>query len=238
MANQYHCWAVIPAAGAGKRMSSDIPKQYISLGGKTVLEHSLEKLLHSPDVAGAVVAVSEGDVYWQDLNFQHDKPVYIAPGGKERADSVLSALKVLSQTAGDDDWVLVHDAARPCVRHEDIDKLIQICIKQGRGGILAVPVKDTIKRTNQSVESELPEIMETVDRSQLWHAQTPQMFRLGDLRDNLAKALESGAPVTDEASAMEWAGHRPVLVEGHGDNMKITRQEDIHLAQYYLDSMQ
>lgn len=238
MANKYNCWAVIPAAGFGKRMSSDIPKQYISLSGKTVLEHSLGALLDSRHVAGAVVAISEGDTSWQALNFRHDKPVYVAPGGKERGDSVLSALNVLTQTATDDDWVLVHDAARPCVRQEDINRLINTCVEKGRGGILAVPVKDTIKRAGESPTGECDEILETIDRSSLWQAQTPQMFRLGELRDNLSKALASGMSVTDEASAMEWAGSHPVLVEGHGDNIKITRQEDIGLAQYYLDSLQ
>ncbi len=235
-------WAVIPAAGVGKRMGSDRPKQYLSLAGKTVLEHSLDRLLDCPEISGAVVSISAGDEFWRDLDYQHKKTVLLADGGKERSYSVLSALKVLSQTADDNDWVLVHDAARPCVRQEDIHKLIHSCKDHSVGGILAVPVKDTIKESTGSEgvdlpESCLPEIRETVDRSKLWHAQTPQMFRLGYLRDALSKALNAGAEITDEASAVERQGCQPLLVEGHADNIKITRQEDVNLALFYFDKM-
>lgn len=224
------CWAVIPAAGAGRRMGNSKPKQYLTLAGKTILEHSLTQLLDMPEITGAVVAISDGDTFWSNLNIRHEKTLIVAPGGQERCDSVLSALEVLSQSAEETDWVLVHDAARPCVRQEDINKLITICIEQGQGGILAVPVKDTIKRASDSADKGIPEIMETVDRSKLWHAQTPQMFRLGELRDNLVKAIDSGVVVTDEASAMEWAGTHPLLVEGHADNIKITHKEDMDQA--------
>jgi 2-C-methyl-D-erythritol 4-phosphate cytidylyltransferase len=225
-------WAVIPAAGAGKRMGGDRPKQYLHIAGKTVLEHSLDRLLNCPEINGAIVAISSGDEYWEDLNYQHEKSVLLATGGKERSDSVLNALHELSQTADDNDWVLVHDAARPCVRQEDIHKLIQSCKNHSVGGILAVPVKDTIKKSNS-----ITEICETVDRSNLWQAQTPQMFRLGSLRDALSEALVAGVKITDDASAMEWVGHQPLLVEGHADNIKITRQEDVNLALFYFDKM-
>lgn len=218
-------------------MESDTPKQYLSLLGKTVLEHSMRKLLDVPEISGAVIAISGNDEYWQCLNFQHEKSVLLAPGGRERCDSVLSALQVLSQSADDDDWVLVHDAARPCVRREDINNLIRICIENNTGGMLAVPVRDTIKKACESTETHLQEITETVDRSMLWHAQTPQMFRLGLLREALSKAIDSGMTVTDESSAMEWAGYRPLLVEGHGDNIKITKHEDIGLALCYLETI-
>ena len=225
-------WAVIPAAGVGKRMGGDRPKQYLLIAGETVVEHSLDRLLDCPEIDGAVVAISSGDGYWKELNYQHEKPVLVATGGKERSDSVLNALQQLSQTADDNDWVLVHDAARPCVRQEDIHKLIQSCKDHPVGGILAVPVKDTIKESNDSSE-----IRETVDRSTLWHAQTPQMFRLGPLRDALSKALDADVEITDEASAMEGVGCKPLLVEGHADNIKITRQEDVNLALFYFDKM-
>jgi 2-C-methyl-D-erythritol 4-phosphate cytidylyltransferase len=233
-------WAVIPAAGVGKRMGGDCPKQYLSIVGKTVLEHSLDRLLDCPEIYGAVVAISAGDEYWKGLDYQHEKSVQLAIGGKERCDSVLNALNELSKMANDSDWVLVHDAARPCVRQEDIQKLIKSCIEHPVGGILAVPVKDTIKKSIDSAEpglSEtfLPKIMETVDRSILWHAQTPQMFRLGSLRDALSEALETGVSITDEASAIEWSGFHPLLIEGHVDNIKITCHEDILLAQLYLE---
>jgi len=240
-------WAVIPAAGVGKRMGGDRPKQYLLIAGETVVEHSLDRLLDCPEIDGAVVAISTEDGYWKELNYQHEKPVLVATGGKERGDSVLNALQQLSQTADDNDWVLVHDAARPCVRQEDIHKLIQSCKDHPVGGILAVPVKDTIKKSTGSEgadvpkpclsEIDLPEITETVDRSKLWHAQTPQMFRLGYLRDALSKALNAGAEITDEASAVERQGCQPLLVEGHADNIKITRQEDVNLALFYFDKM-
>ncbi|MCK4707376.1 MAG: 2-C-methyl-D-erythritol 4-phosphate cytidylyltransferase, partial [Gammaproteobacteria bacterium] len=184
-------WAVIPAAGVGKRMGGDRPKQYLSIAGKMVLEHSLDRLLDSPDIVGTVVAISDDDGYWKELNYQHEKTVLLAPGGRERCDSVLSALQALLQTANADDWVLVHDAARPCVRQEDIHKLIQSCQHHPVGGILAVPVKDTIKESNDLAEVGFSEITKTVDRSRLWHAQTPQMFRLGPLCDALKKALDA-----------------------------------------------
>ncbi len=230
-------WAVIPAAGVGRRMGGDRPKQYLSISGKTVLEHSLDRLLKCPEINGAVIAISAEDGYWKDLNYQHEKPVLVTNGGRERCDSVLNALHELSQTADDSDWILVHDAARPCVRQEDIQKLIQTCKNHPVGGILAVPVKDTIKKSNDSAETGLSEITKTVDRSILWHAQTPQMFRLGQLRDALIKALNAGVEITDEASAIEWSGFHPLLVEGHADNIKITRQEDVNLALFYFDKM-
>ena len=230
-------WAIIPAAGVGKRMGGDRPKQYLLISKQTVLEHSLNRLLGCPEMEGAVVAISSGDEYWEDLNYHHEKIVLVATGGKERSDSVLSALLKLSQIANDDDWVLVHDAARPCVRQDDIQKLIQSCGNHSVGGILAVPVKDTIKKSSNSDETGLFEISETVDRSTLWHAQTPQMFRLGALRDALSKALDAGVEITDEASAIEWAGFHPLLVEGHADNIKITRQEDVNLALFYFNKM-
>jgi len=219
----------MPAAGVGARMGGDRPKQYLPLGGRTVIEQSLACLLDHPAIEGAVVAVSEDDAYWADLHYQHTKPVLVAPGGEERCHSVLNALKVLSDTAADNDWVLVHDAARPCLRQGDIDQLIDACKAHKVGGILAVPVKDTIKKADDSGE-----ITQTIDRSVLWHAQTPQMFRLGILRKALEQALEKGVVVTDEASAIEWTGLQPLLVEGHADNIKITRPEDLVLAEFYL----
>jgi 2-C-methyl-D-erythritol 4-phosphate cytidylyltransferase len=225
-------WAVVPAAGIGKRMGGDQPKQYLPIAGKMVLEHSLNRMLDCPEINGVIVAISVGDDYWKNLNYKHEKSVLVATGGKERSDSVLNALNELSQTADDNDWVLVHDAARPCVRREDIQKLIQSCKDHPVGGILAVPVKDTIKKSSDTVE-----ISKTIDRSDLWLAQTPQMFRLGPLREAMAKASDAGVEITDEASAVEWAGFQPLLVEGHADNIKITRQEDVNLAAFYFEKI-
>jgi 2-C-methyl-D-erythritol 4-phosphate cytidylyltransferase len=237
--NKVMYWAVIPAAGVGKRMGGDLPKQYLSTAGKTILEHSLDGLLGCSEIGGAVVAISAGDDNWAYLKYQNEKPILIAEGGKERCDSVLSALHELSKIADDDVWVLVHDAARPCIRQEDVQKLIQSCKKHSVGGILAIPVKDTIKKSNDPADADLseaclPEIRKTVDRTRLWYAQTPQMFRLGVLRDALTKALDAGAIITDEASAIEWSGGKPLLIEGHADNIKITCQEDMLLVSMYF----
>ena len=222
-------WAVIPAAGVGKRMRADVPKQYLPLCGKPVIVHTLERLAAHPAISGLVVALSEDDAYWADLDLSLDKPLWRAAGGVERCHSVLNALHVLAAHARDDDWVLVHDAARPCARTEDISLLIETIGEEDIGGLLAVPVRDTMKRSTEENT-----VVDTLDRSHLWHALTPQIFRLGQLRDALARALEDEALVTDESSAMERASYKPRLVEGHADNIKITRPEDLLLAEFYL----
>ena len=223
-------WAVIPAAGVGKRMQSDIPKQYLKLQGRTVLEQTVHRLSVITEIKKIIIAVSEGDPYWSEQQFDVPQSIVRADGGNERCHSVLNALQsIQAQGAASNDWVLVHDAARPCVRRVDIEALIKTITTNGQGGLLAMPVRDTMKQadSNQCVE-------QTVDRSKLWHALTPQMFRLGELQAALQAALNDGYLVTDEASAMEHAGHHPLLVEGHGDNIKITRPEDLALAQFYL----
>jgi 2-C-methyl-D-erythritol 4-phosphate cytidylyltransferase len=156
--------------------------------------------------------------------------VRTVPGGAERCHSVLNALELLAGHAAADDWVLVHDAARPCLRPADLACLLDTLAEDPVGGLLAVPVRDTMKRADIGDRVET-----TVDRNGLWHALTPQMFRLQALREALGKAIAAGVLVTDEAAAMEWAGHRPRLVAGAGDNLKITRPEDLPLAAYYLE---
>lgn len=227
MANKY--WVVIPAAGVGKRMQADRPKQYLPLCGKTVIEHTISCFSHHPDIAGIVVSLSATDPYWPGLDLHSDAPLHRAEGGSERCHSVLNGLDVAAQYADDDDWVLVHDAARPCLTRSDLDKLIGELSEDDVGGILAVPVRDTMKRDN-----DIERIEHTVDRQGLWHALTPQMFRLGLLRDALQAALAEGFEVTDEASAIEHTGKRPRLVEGSSSNIKVTRPEDLALAEYYL----
>ncbi|HEB93198.1 MAG TPA: 2-C-methyl-D-erythritol 4-phosphate cytidylyltransferase [Gammaproteobacteria bacterium] len=222
-------WAVVPAAGVGARMQAERPKQYLPLLEKTVIEHTLQRLLAHPCISGAVVAISSDDGWWPKVKIETDKPLWLAEGGDERCHSVLNALQTLSAQVVEQDWVLVHDAARPCLRSEDIDELIRRCAAHPVGGLLAVPVKDTLKRADAARN-----VRETMDRNQLWHAQTPQMFRLGELRDALRQALAATALVTDEASAMERAGHAPLLVESHADNIKITHPEDLALAGLYL----
>lgn len=222
-------WAVVPAAGVGRRMGADRPKQYLSLAGATVIEHTLNRLLGFPGLLGVVVAVSSDDPYWPRLPVASRARIRRAPGGPERCHSVLNALEVLAETAEPDDWVLVHDAARPCLSRRDMVRLVETVRGSVSGGILAVPVRDTLKRADGTGA-----IAGTVDRCALWHALTPQMFRLGPLREALREAVEQGMAVTDESAAMERAGHHPLLVEGRADNIKITRPEDLVLAEFFL----
>jgi len=233
--NHKHYWAVVPAAGVGQRMASDTPKQYLSLLNKPIITYTLECLLSHPKITGVVVALGDHDAYWSDININNDKPVIRVSGGKERCHSVLNALNELmtmskcDDTVNTDDWVLVHDAARPCLRHEDIDQLITHVESHHDGGILALPVRDTMKRQNGAQE-----IAETVDREGLWHALTPQMFKLEKLHQAIDDAICSGCLITDEASAIEQKGGKPLLVEGSEDNIKITRPADLKLAEMYL----
>ncbi len=222
------CLAVVPAAGAGKRMGSEVPKQYLQIHGKAVIDWTLETLLSHTAIDTIMVALSPQDERWADTQSAGDSGIQTVVGGRERCHSVLNALDALLKENDQSDWVLVHDAARPCVRHEDISRLIRKAGPCG-GGVLGVPVHDTMKRTDAQGR-----ILETVERNRLWHAFTPQMFPLGKLRDSLQAALAAGVTVTDEASAMEWAGSPPLMVEGDATNIKITRPADLSLAAFYL----
>ena len=226
-------WAVVPAAGTGSRMALDIPKQYVELNGKTIIEHSLSRLLAHPKIEGVVVAIAADDQWWQGLSLESSlgKPVIVVNGGQERCHSVLHGINRLQQDIAADDWVMVHDAARPCIRQSDLDKLINELADHAVGGILATRVRDTMKRSNNSNG-----VTETVDRSNLWHALTPQMFRLGVLKSAIETALTNGIMVTDEASAIESQGLSPLLIEAHQDNIKVTRMEDLSLASYYMQA--
>ena len=229
MNHSINFWAVVPAAGVGKRMNADRPKQYLELAGKTVIEHTLLRLLSAKVFTAVAVAISEEDPYWPDLDVSAHKKIITAAGGKERADSVLSALKAIRTVASDDDWVLVHDAARPCITTIDIHHLIDSLKTDEIGGILALSSHDTLK----SVQGDNI-IVGTLDRSHIWRALTPQMFRYGLLK-NALEAAEGNAAITDEASALELQGMQPKIVEGRPDNIKITRPEDLALAQFYME---
>lgn len=218
--------AVVPAAGMGSRMQSDCPKQYLTIGERTLLEHAVASLLCHPRVGRVIVVVSPTDRQFAALPLARDPRVTRVAGGHERADSVLAGLKA----AADACWVLVHDAARPCLHPDDLDALLAITAHSRVGGILAVPVRDTMKRG----EPENARIAHTVERTDLWHALTPQLFPLELLRDCLIRALNDGATITDEASALEHCGYHPELVAGRGDNIKVTRPEDLALAAFYL----
>ena len=216
-------WAVIPAAGIGARMAADRPKQYLQLGSLTILEHSLLSFLDHPRLKGLVISLAVGDPYWPALPCALDSRIQRVDGGKERSGSVLNALPHLhAQGASDDDWVLVHDAARPNLARSDLDNLLSELADDPVGGLLAVPARDTLKRADSHGR-----VTETVDRSMIWQAYTPQMFRLGALHRALADSLVSDVSITDEASAIEWAGQSPRLIEGRSDNIKVTRPEDL-----------
>ena len=232
MNKKNNIWVIIPAAGVGKRMESDTPKQYLKLNDKTIIEHTVDVFDKHDSISEIVVAISKGDEYWPSLNVSLSKPLHVANGGKERCDSVLNGLKFLENKAADNDWILVHDAARPCLRQEDLTLLLDTLKESEAGGILAVPVRDTMKRSFANNY-----IKETVERENLWHALTPQMFRFSMLKSALESALKNNEAVTDEASAIELAGYQSVLVEGHADNIKITRPEDLVLASFFLQNI-
>jgi 2-C-methyl-D-erythritol 4-phosphate cytidylyltransferase len=228
-AGSARCWAVLPAAGTGSRMGGDMPKQYLEICGATLLEHSLRALLRCEELSGIVVPLHPLDSRAALLPMMADARVQTVIGAAQRCGSVLAALEALAVRAAPRDWVLVHDAARPCVRHGDIQRLMQVVISSGVGGLLAEPIVDTVKQATDSAR-----VLRTLDRATLWRAQTPQMFRLGELLEALKQALARSMDVTDEASAMELAGHPVQLVEGSAGNLKVTVPTDLHLAAWYL----
>lgn len=223
--NHENLWVIVPAAGTGSRFGADLPKQYASLLDCCVLEHTLLRLLEFVDPNRVLVAISADDRHWNQLQIARDSRVETVAGGTERADSVENALHALSGRAQDSDWVLVHDAARPCLEQDDMQSLMREIENHPAGGLLAVPVADTLKRAGPDSEVEA-----TVDRQDLWQAQTPQVFRYGLLHRAMRDAREQGLQVTDEASAMECAGFAPKLVIGSRTNIKITNREDLVLA--------
>ena len=253
-------WLVLPAAGIGSRMQADRPKQYLSMTvngiTKTVIEFTLDNLLSYPNSKNThitnvgfhkvVVVITKGDPYWHDINiarnYDKNERILVVDGGSERCYSVVNALLTIDQIEAestcenlDEAWVAVHDVARPCLSYADLDQLFLALDNYKDGGILATPVRDTMKR-GIIANSKESRIDHTVDREQLWHALTPQMFPLKPLLNNLQSALADGFEVTDEASAMEHAGAQPKLISGRSDNLKITRSEDLKLAEFYLNN--
>ncbi|MEX0733425.1 MAG: 2-C-methyl-D-erythritol 4-phosphate cytidylyltransferase [Steroidobacteraceae bacterium] len=218
-------WFVIAAAGAATRFGGTVPKPYLKIAGRTLLEHSLRALSAVPGIAGGVVVVAPGDRRFHRLPKILRRRLTTATGGPTRAMSVLNGLNALI-TAAEDDWVLVHDAARPCLPRKDIEALVAECRRDPVGGLLAVPVTDTVKQADEQGRS-----TRTLPRERLWRAQTPQMFRHGRLVRALTQALEEGFDATDEAAAIEGLGLRPRLVEGSPLNIKITRPGDLVFAQ-------
>ncbi len=220
---------VIPAAGSGRRFASPVPKQYAPLGTSTVIEHALAPFEADPDCAGIVIALATGDTEWPDIAARRTRLIETTEGGEQRAHSVRNALRALATRAREDDWIMVHDAARPCFAASDLALLKRELSSHPVGGLLAVPLADTLKRALEPA-SHVTHVDATVDRDGLWRAATPQVFRLGMLLRALDAALASGRMPTDEAQAIEWTGQRPRLVAGRADNIKVTTADDLALA--------
>ena len=224
-------WAVIPATGKGQRMQAKRPKQYLPLGAKTILEHTLDNLLSHPQISGAVLVLNKDDGYWGQLNYQHHKPLLLCVGGEQRFHSVLNGLQTLSDKINRNAVALIHDAVRPFVLHADIDRLMTASVCGDDGAILAVPVTDTLKVADINHR-----IQHTQPREQLWRAFTPQAFKLDIILRALEFIIDKGLPVTDDASAMELAGYQPKLIAGDSRNIKITQPEDLQLAELLLST--
>lgn len=221
-------WCVIPAAGTGSRMGVEMPKQYVTFEGKTILEYTIDTWLNYPLIEKVCVALHRQDNYWKNLSVASNKKIITCYGGDVRVHSVLECLSALELHAADNDWVLVHDAVRPCVTQYFIDNLISKVGDHPVGGILGIPCRDTIKRVRDA------EVIETVSRENLWRAQTPQMFRYGLLKKALEKCIDENVSVTDESLALERIGLKPLMVEGSPSNIKITFPGDLALAEVFL----
>jgi 2-C-methyl-D-erythritol 4-phosphate cytidylyltransferase len=230
-------WLVMPAAGTGRRFGGETPKQYLQLSGACVIEHALAPFLADARCQGIVIAVDAADRWIGALrSVSADSRVQFVTGGQRRCDSVHRALDAIAGESSD--WVLVHDAARPCLRAADLDRLIDELQEDPVGGLLAVPLTDTLKRTavdtGSGADGAPVRVVETPARSGIWRALTPQMFRLGTLRRALDSAEESRREPTDESQAIEWLGHAPRLVAGSAGNIKITTAADLRLAAAWL----
>lgn len=226
--SRYH--VLIPSAGHGARMQSEVPKQYLMLNGKPILKHAIDMFETVEEVSSIVIVVAENDAYWQPSMLSNcHKAQVIHCGGETRAASVLNGLQAMADMVSADDWVLVHDAARPGIDHQMIARLINTVSADEIGALLALPLADTLKRADAQGLIE-----ETIPRQQLWQAQTPQMFRHAVLQQALATHLQRNP--TDEAQAMEWMGHRPKLVLGDLKNMKITYPQDLAVVAALLQA--
>jgi 2-C-methyl-D-erythritol 4-phosphate cytidylyltransferase/2-C-methyl-D-erythritol 2,4-cyclodiphosphate synthase len=226
-------WLVMPAAGSGVRFGGDLPKQYAPLAGSTVLEWALAPFLGDERCAHLVVALAADDTAFEKiavrLGASGAARLSTVTGGAQRSQSVRNALGALAQRASANDWVLVHDAARPCLAADDLERLLAAAAAHPVGGLLAAPAADTLKRAHGGAGPD-PVVAETVERGGLWRALTPQMFRYGRLCAALDAAHAAGRWPTDEAQALEWAGEHPLLIEGAATNFKITARADLALA--------
>ena len=242
-------WLVMPAAGSGQRFRAAQPKQYAALEGRTVIEWALAPFLADPRCAQVVVALAAEDRGWAEVaprcrawraagdEATPAPQVSVVTGGAQRSLSVRSALAALASRAAEADWVLVHDAARPCLDTQDLERLLERAGAHALGGLLAVPAADTLKRAQDCGNAPgLLEVAQTLDRSGLWRALTPQMFRYGRLCTALDVAHAAGRFPSDEAQALEWLGEHPLLIEGAASNLKVTTADDLWLAAAVLRS--
>jgi 2-C-methyl-D-erythritol 4-phosphate cytidylyltransferase len=239
-------WLVMPAAGVGRRFGNTKPKQYAPLQGRTVIEWALAPFLADPSCAGVSISLAADDPYWREVAERLAKlpgrvpDLIFAGGGVERSHSVRKGLAALGMRAAADDWVLVHDAARPCLSPSDLQHLLDRLGSHPVGGLLATPAADTLKRASgesrPGARPAAPEVAQTVDRVGLWRALTPQMFRYELLCDALDRAIANGRLPTDEAQALEWVGEHPALVQGSAANIKITSSDDLVLAAALLNA--
>ena len=227
--NAPRCWALVPAAGSGSRLGGERPKQYLEIAGKPLIAHTLKSLTEVGPILGIAVGLASDDRWWHENIVTSDRILGTYVGGKSRAETVLRGLEFLEPHFSTGDWVLVHDAARPCVRPLDVERLISERGDSSSGALLAVPISDTIKQSNS-----LGQVERTISREGLWYAQTPQLYSYEALRD----ALQGSdlATVTDDSSAMEAAGYMPRLVPGRADNLKVTTRQDLELAALILQA--
>lgn len=223
--DQLGYWVVIPAAGTGRRMQSKTPKQYIKINGQMIIEQTLSIFTKHPLIQKVIVVLHADGTEWSAINAQHPEKIATTVGGERRADSVMQGLQYLQPHAATNDWVLVHDAARPFLSADVLDRFIESVADHPVGGLLAMPVTDTVKKVDADHG-----VCETIPREGLWAAQTPQMFRYGLLFDAMEQALKSNTPITDESGAIELIGERPLVVEGDKRNIKITTQSDLERA--------
>lgn len=228
--SQTKLWAVIPAAGSGSRFSKTELKQYQYIQDRTVLEHTIRRISQLP-LNGYVLAIGTQDTFAQTLAFQNIDKAHFCTGGSERVHSVLNALNYLLNFADENDWVLVHDAARPCVTVDCLNALVAKAMESNESAILAIPVRDTLKQVKTGAH-----IDKTVSRDSLWQAQTPQITKIGKLKKAIEQALENNVTITDEASALEYMGETVRVVMGRSDNIKITYPDDLELARLILQS--
>lgn len=221
-------YAVVPAAGIGSRMQADRPKQYLHLLGQTILEHTLDQLLRFSPFQNIILPIAKHDQYFSHLPISQHEKINTCEGGAERFESVLNGLNALLDLgAKENDWVMVHDVARPCITQQDLQCLFDQ--RNEQGAILGMQVRDTMKRCDKNGR-----ILKTVERECLWHALTPQLAPIGLLKNCIERCILDQHQITDEASALEYGGYQPVMVVGHPSNIKITRPDDLIMAELFL----